>query len=99
MEETIGKDSNEGTLEYYYEDHYVGNARATLTKSYFKDLKKQAKEEAKAAKKKAKEENQSTTSNAATTTTTTTEESLMDRWWENYVDSIETIFQPIIGLF
>lgn len=100
-----GKDSNEGTLEYYYEDQYVGNARATLTKSYFKDLKKQAKEEAKAAKKKAKEENQGTTtsSDATTTTTTTTtstrEESLMDRWWENYVDSIETIFQPIIGLF
>ena len=92
-------------MEYYYEDQYVGNARATLTKSYFKDLKKQAKEEAKAAKKKAKEENQGTTtsSDAITTTTTTTtstrEESLMDRWWENYVDSIETIFQPIIGLF
>lgn len=101
-----GKDSDEGTLEYYYEDQYVGNARATLTKAYFKDLKKEAKKEAKEAKKeakkksKAKESESATTSTTTTTTnTTTTEESLMDRWWENYVDTLETIFQPIIGLF
>ncbi len=53
-DDETGKDSDEGTLEYYYEDQYVGNARATLTKSYFKDLKKQTKQEAKEAKKAAK---------------------------------------------
>ncbi len=101
-----GKDSDEGTLEYYYEDQYVGNARATLTKAYFKDLKKEAKKEAKEAKKEAKKkskakesESATTSTTTTTTTTTTTEESLMDRWWENYVDTLETIFQPIIGLF
>lgn len=107
-----GKESDEGTLEYYYEDQYVGNARATLTKSYFKDLKKQAKEEAKEAKKAKKEseseESSDTSSKTSTsdteesknsTTATTTEQTLMDRWWENYVDTLETIFQPVIGLF
>ncbi len=101
-----GKDSDEGTLEYYYEDQYVGNASATLTKAYFKDLKKEAKKEAKEAKKEAKKkskakesESATTSTTTTTTTTTTTEESLMDRWWENYVDTLETIFQPIIGLF
>lgn len=106
-----GKDCDEGTLEYYYEDQYVGNARATLTKAYFKDLKKQEKEEAK-KKSKSKEssdtssktsisdteESQSTTATATTTATTATEDSLMDRWWENYVDALETIFQPIIKI-
>ncbi len=70
-DDETGKDSDEGTLEYYYEDQYVGNARATLTKSYFKDLKKQTKQEAKEAKKAAKKKSSEKSDSEETGTTAT----------------------------
>ncbi len=70
-DDETGKDSDEGTLEYYYEDQYVGNARATLTKSYFKDLKKQTKKEAKEAKKAAKKKSSEKSDSEETSTTAT----------------------------
>ncbi len=70
-DDETGKDSDEGTLEYYYEDQYVGNARATLTKSYFKDLKKQTKQEAKEAKKAAKKKSSEKSDSEETSTTAT----------------------------
>lgn len=70
-DDETGKDSDEGTLEYYYEDQYVGNARATLTKSYFKDLKKQTKKEAKEAKKAAKKKSSEKSDSEETGTTAT----------------------------
>ncbi len=70
-DDETGKDSDEGTLEYYYEDQYVGNARATLTKSYFKDLKKQTKQEAKEAKKAAKKKSSEKSDSEETSITAT----------------------------
>lgn len=95
-----GKTSDEATLEYYYEDQYVGNARATLTKSYLKQLKKES-------KKSSSETDKSQTTASSTTTTTkqqnqtdtsATEPSLMDRWWDNYVEAIDTILQSMTGI-
>ncbi len=86
-DDETGKDSDEGTLEYYYEDQYVGNARATLTKSYFKDLKKQTKQEAKeakkAAKKKSSEKSDSEETGITATETTDSETSEDTKATEN----------------